>query len=196
MNIVRDWALSYDSSVNLSDLSRINVLRDRRVLTIDILKMNLDSLVPVRVECKGNKGVIDSSTMIYLPTNDDLKRRRKLIVECRHRDHARIVERKMRKTNQSYRRGQTMVKLIEERSNDSEHSIIDDCDRKLLGAVTNGAFQFTRACCKGKGFIAAGGLLTLLKQQMTNKTSKHAQRVLIRMNSSSYYHWASLHFKT
>jgi hypothetical protein len=173
---------------------RFYVIRDRRLLSSDNLQQHLHSLVPVRVSVKGNKGVIDNSTLIYLPTMDDLKNKKKMIVESRHSDRARIEERKMRKAKQSYQRGKIMIKLIEERVNNNEQAIIHDCDRKLLGAVTSGAFQFSRACCTGKGFIATGGLLTLMQQQDQKNKKKQFRRVLVRSTTSPYYHWASLEF--
>ena len=198
-NIVRDWALEYDPSTTVITPYRYYVLRDRRLLSritfsADTLRQHLHSLVPIRVNIKGKKGVIDNTALIYLPTVDDLKNSKKAIVESRHSDRARKEERKMKQANQSYRRGQTMVKFIEQRANNSEQSIIHDCDRKLLGAITSGAFQFSRACCTGKGFIAMGGLLTLLQQEVQKNTSKQCRHVLVRTTTSQYYRWALLEF--
>ncbi len=190
-NIVRDWALEYDPTNPVITPHRFYVLRNRHRLSLETLPQHLHSLVSIRISIKGNKGVIDSTTLIYLPTIDDLKNSKKTIVESRHRDRARTEERKMKKAKQSYKKGQTMVKLIEQRANNNEQAIIHDCDRKLLGAITSGAFQFSQACCTGKGFIAMGGLLTLLKQQ---EQKKQSQRVLVRTTTSQYYSWASLEF--
>jgi hypothetical protein len=171
---------------------RFYVLRNRRLLlsSTDTLRQHLHSLVPVRICIKGNKGVIDNTTLIYLPTIDDLKNSKKIIVESRHCDRARIEERKMKKAKQLYKKGKTMVKLIEEQANNPEQSIIHNCDRKLLGAITSGSFQFSRACCTGKGFIAMGGLLTLLQQN----TKKRSRDVLVRTITSQYYRWALLEY--
>ncbi len=140
--------------------------------------------------------MIDNTTLIYLPTVDDLKNKKKTIVESRHCDRARKEERKMQKEKQSYQRGKTMVKLIEERVNNIEQAIIHDCDRKLLGAITSGAFQFSRACCTGKGFIATGGLITLLQQQQQQQknTKQSSLKVLVRTTTSQYYCWGLLEF--
>ena len=132
--------------------------------------------------------------LIYLPTIDDLKNSKKPIIESRHYDQARKEERKMKKSKQSYQKGKIMIKLIEERINNIEQSIIHDCDRKLLGAITNGSFQFSRACCTGKGFIATGGLLTLLQQQEQKNSKQQSRKVLIRTITSQYYRWALLEF--
>jgi hypothetical protein len=198
-SIVRDWALEYDPSSTVITPHRFYVLRDRRLLSgtsllPDNLRQHLHSLVPLRIIIKGKKGVIDNSTLIYLPTLDDLKNSKRAIIESRHCDRARIEERKMKKAKQPYQRGKTMVKLIEQRVNNKDQPIIHDCDRKLLGAITSGSFQFSQACCTGKGFIAMGGLLTLLQQQQQThkKTKKPFRHVLVRMTASQYYHWASL----
>lgn len=197
-NIVRDWALFCEPSIQIPIPYRFHVLRDRRTPTIEMLKEHLHTLVPVRIECKGRRGVIDHTTLIFLPTTDDLKSVKQEIVESRHVDQARIEERKLKKNEQSFRKGQAMVKLIEDQANNFETSIIDDCDRKLLGAVTSGAFQFLRACCTGKGFIATGALITLLTQQQQKnekqKQQKRLVRVLIRTTTSQYYRWATLQF--
>lgn len=193
--MVRDWALQYDPSSTSPSPYRYDVLRDRRSLSIEILRQHLHTLVPVRVSCKGNKGVMDDSTLIFLPTDKDLTSLgKKSFAESRHSDRARIEERKMLKAKQPYRRGEAMVKLIEERAKNAEQAIIDDCDRKLLGALTSGAFQLSRACCTGKGFITAGGLLTLLQKQPTKHPQQRSRCVLIRTVTSEYYHWASLQF--
>ena len=192
--IVRDWAIQCDPANSTIDASRFDVLRDRHRPSMETLRQHLLSLVPIRLIVKGNKGVIDASALVYLPTDADLKANNKPIVESRHADRARIEERKLKKAKQSYRRGQTMIKLIEERVNDSEQAIIHDCDRKLVGAVTSGAFQFSRACCTGKGFIAAAALLTLLQQQESKSGKKSGLRVLVRTTSSQYYRWGSLEF--
>ena len=195
-NIVRDWALQYDPTITVINPYRFYALRDRRLLSgkpllpSNVQTTSIHSLVPIRVSIKGKKGVIDNSTLIYLPTTDDLKNNKRAIVESRHCDRARTEERKMKKAQQSYKKGKTMIKLIEQRVNNTEQAIIHDCDRQLLGAVTSGAFQFSRACCTGKGFIAMGGLLTLLQQQEGQKMMK--KHVLIRMTTSQYYHWALL----
>lgn len=173
---------------------RFYVLRDRRRLSEDNLRQYLYSLVPIRISTKGRKGVIDNSTLIYLPTVDDLKDNRKTIVESRHSDPARKKERKMKKANESYKKGQTTVQLIEQRVNNHEQSIIHDCDRKLLGAVTSGAFQFSKASCTGKGFIAMGGLIKIFEQQKQKNTKKQSYQVLIRTINSQYYRWATLEF--
>ncbi|UJR20918.1 hypothetical protein I4U23_024027 [Adineta vaga] len=191
--IVRDWATEYDPTHTVIPSHRFYVLRDRQHRSIDSLRQHLHSLVPIRISIKGKKGVIDNTTLIYLPSVDDLKTSQKTIVESRHHDQARIEERKMQKAKQSFRRGQTMVKLMEERSKNNEEGIIHNCDRKLLGAVTSGAFQFSHACCTGKGFIATGGLLTLLQQQQ-QKSKKPSARVIIRTTTSQYYRWALLEF--
>ncbi|CAF0881501.1 unnamed protein product [Rotaria sp. Silwood1] len=194
-NIVHDWTVEYDPSSTVINSHRFYVLRDRHRLSLDNLRQHLHSLVPIRISIKGRKGIIDNTTLIYLPTMDDLKDNKKTIVESRHCDRARIEERKMKKAKQSYQKGKTMVKLIEQRANNSKQAIIHDCDRKLLGAITSGAFQFSKACCTGKGFIAMGGLLTLLQQQQQQKNAKKQfQRVLIRTIKSQYYRWASLEF--
>ncbi len=193
-NIVRDWVLEYNPSNTVIPSHRFYVLRDRRLRSLDVLRQHLYSLVPIRISIKGNKGVIDNTTLIYLPTVDDLKNSKKTIVESRHCDRARKEERKMKKAKQSYQKGKAMVKLIEERVNDSEQAIIHDCDRKLLGAITSGAFQLSRACCTGKGFIAMGGLLTLLQQQEQKNMKKQSRKVLVRMITSQYYRWALLDF--
>jgi hypothetical protein len=193
-SMVRDWALQHDPSSASASPYRYDVLRDRRSLTTEILREHLHTLIPIRLSSRGNKGVMDDSTLIYLPTDKDLTAGKKIIAESRHSDRARIEERKMLKAKQPYRRGEVMVKLIEERAKNAEQAIIDDCDRKLLGALTSGSFQLSRACCTGKGFIAAGGLLTLLQQQPTKKPQQRSRRVLVRTVTSEYYHWASLQF--
>ena len=170
------------------------VLRGRHSFTLEHLQQHLYSLVPIRICTQGKKGVVENTTLIYLPTMDDLKNNKKTIVESRHSDQARIEERKMKKAKQSYRKGKTMIKLIEQRANNSEQSIIYDCDRKLMGAITSGGFQFSRACCTGKGLIAMGALLTLLEQQKQKNTNKRARHVLIRTIRSQHYRWASLEF--
>jgi hypothetical protein len=192
--MVRDWAVEYNPSNTVIPSPRFYVLRDRRCRSLDALRQHLYSLVPIRISIKGKKGVIDDTALIYLPTIDDLKNSKKPIVESRHHDRARKEERKMKKAKQSYQRGKTMVKLIEERVNNNEQAIIHDCDRKLLGAITNGAFQFSRACCTGKGFIAMGGLLTLLQQQEVKTTKQQSRKVLVRTIASQYYRWALLEF--
>ena len=194
-NIVRDWILECEPSTNIVTPVRFDVLRRRRPFSIELLRENLQSLIPIRVTCRGKKGVVDDSTWIYLPTKNDLKQQKNPIVESRHSDQARIEERKMKKGKQSFHKGQTMINLFEERAKNTELSIIHDCDRKLLGAVTYGAFQYSRACCVGKGFIAAGGLIKLLESQTLEKNNKQKSRlVLIRTAASQYYRWASLEF--
>lgn len=168
---------------------RFYVLRDRRLRSLDVLRQHLYSLIPIRITIKGNKGVIDNTALIYLPTVDDLKNSKKSIVESRHCDRARKEERQMKKAKQTYQRGKLMVKLIEERVNNTEQAIIHDCDRKLLGAITSGSFQLSKACCTGKGFIATGGLITLLQQQ-----NQQSRKVLVRTTTSQYYRWALLEF--
>lgn len=190
--IVRDWTVECHPSPTESPPHRLYVLRDRRVRSLDALRQHLNSLVPVRISVKGNKGVIDSTTLIYMPTAADLKNGKKPIIESRHCDRARKEERRMQKAKQAYQRGKTMVRLIEERANDSEQAVIHDCDRKLLGAMTSGAFQFSRACCTGKGFIATGGLISLLQQQEAKNTQ--SRKVLVRTTASQYYHWGTLEF--
>ncbi|CAF4066711.1 unnamed protein product [Rotaria magnacalcarata] len=193
-NIVHDWAMECDPSSTVIDSRRFYVLRDRRHLSLDNFRAHLHSLVPIRISIKGKKGVIDNSTLIYLPSMDDLKDNRKTIVESRHSDQARIEERKMKKAKQSYQKGKTMVKLLEQRANNREQPIIHDCDRKLLGAVTSGAYQFSKACCTGKGFIAMGGLIILSEQQKQKNVKKQSLQVLIRTIKSQYYRSASLEF--
>lgn len=190
-NIVRDWAMQCSASKTTDH--RFDVLRDRRIRSLDALRQHLYSLIPVRIHVKGNKGVIDNTTLIYMPTNADLQNEKKPIVESRHPDRARHEERKLRKAKQAYQRGKTMVRLIEERVNNSDSSIIDDCDRKLLGAITSGSFQFSRACCTGKGFIAVGGLISLLEEQKNSK-QQSIRKVLIRTTASQYYHWGMLEY--
>ena len=194
INIVRDWVLEHDPTTVLANPLRYHVLRDRRALSIDILRQHLHTLIPIRLSSKGNKGIMDDSTLIYLPTDKDLTTEKKIIAEPRHSDRARIEERRMLKAKQPYRRGQLMVKLIEERAQDADQAIIDGCDRKLLGSLTSGAFQLSQACCTGKGFIAAGALLTLLQQQQSKNPQQRSRRVLIRTVTSPCYHWASLQF--
>ena len=192
--IVRDWAMECDPANSGIDASRFDVLRDRRRPSMETLRQHLLSLVPIRLIIKGNKGVIDASALVYLPADGDLRTNSKSIVESRHSDRARIEERKMKKAKQSYHRGQTMIQLIDERVNNGEQPVIHDCDRKLLGAVTSGSFQFSRACCTGKGFIAAGALLTLLQQQESKTRKTSELRVLVRTTASQYYRWGSLEF--
>ena len=182
--------MEYNPSNAISPSSRYYVLRDRSVRSLDVLRQHLYSLVPVRIILKGKKGVIDNNTLIYLPNKDDFKSANKDLIESRHTDRARQEERKLEKAKQSFKRGETMVKLIDERVKDSEKSIIHDCDRKLLGVITNGAFQLSQACCTGKGFIATGGLITLLQQQEQKKFRK----ILIRTTTSQYYRWGLLEF--
>lgn len=191
-NIVRDWAIECKASKTESTEHRFDVLRDRHIRSLDALRQHLYSLIPVRISVKGNKGVIDNTTLIYMPTSMDLQNEKKPIVESRHPDRARQEERKLRKAKQTYQRGKTMVRLIEERVNNSQSSIINDCDRKLLGAMTSGSFQFSRACCTGKGFIAVGGLISLLEEQKNSKQS--FRKVLIRTTTSQYYHWGMLEY--
>lgn len=186
-NIVHDWAVECNASNTGRSEHRFDVLRDRRVRSLDALRQHLYSLIPIRISVKGNRGVIDDTTLIYMPTAVDLENQKKSIVESRHPDRARHEERKLRKAKQAYQRGKTMVRLIEERVNNSEQAIIHDCDRKLLGAITSGSFQLSRACCTGKGFIAVGGLITLLQQQSSRK-------VLIRTTTSQYYRWGMLEY--
>lgn len=193
-NIIRDWVVECDSSNAVINMNRFYVLRDRKGLSLDNLRQHLHSLVPIRIIIKGKKGVIDNTTLIYLPTMDDLKNTRKSIVESRHSDRARIEERKMQKAKQSYQKGKAMVALIKQRTNNSEQAIIHECDRKLLGAITSGAFQFSKACCTGKGFIAMGGLITLLEQQKQNNMKRQCRHVLVRTIKSQYYRWASFEF--
>lgn len=192
--IVRDWALEYNPSNTVIPASRYYVLRDRRVRSLDALRQHLYSLVPVRIIIKGKKGVIDNTTLIYLPNKDDLKNPKKEILETRHSDRARQEERKMQKAKQAYQRGQTMIKLIEERVADSDKPLIHDCERKLLGAISSGAFQLSQACCTGKGFIATGGLITLLQQQEQKNAKQQLRKVLVRTTSSQYYRWGLLEF--
>lgn len=188
--IVHDWAVECNSSSTDRTEHRFDVLRDRRVRSLDALRQHLYSLIPIRISVKGNKGVIDPTSLIYLPTVADLQNQKKPIVESRHSDRARQEERKLRKAKQVYQRGKTMVRLIEERVNNSEQTIIHDCDRKLLGAITSGCFQFSRACCTGKGFIAVGGLISLLEQQ----AQQSSRKVLVRTTTSQYYRWAMLEY--
>ncbi|CAF0843374.1 unnamed protein product [Adineta ricciae] len=190
-NIVRDWAKEHDPTSTSAPSDRFYVLRDRQQHSIDFLRQHLHSLIPIRISTKGNKGVIDDTTLIYLPTKDDLKNSQIPVVEHQHRDQARIEERKMEKAKRPFRRGQTMVKLIEERAKNVEKDIIHECDRKLLGSITSGAFQLSHAYCTGKGFIATAGLLTLLQIQ---EAKKQSVRVLIRTTTSQYYRWALLEF--
>jgi len=86
----------------------------------------------------------------------------------------------MRKAKQSYQQIKTLVKLIEQQVTNSEQTIIHDCDRKCLDVVTNGAFQFSRACCTGNGFNVMGSLLTLFQQQEQTNGTKPFRRILLR----------------
>ena len=120
--------IEYGSSKIMTTHHRFYALRDWYPFSLENLQQHLYSLVSMRLCTQGRKGTIDNTASIYLPTMDDIKNIKTVTVESGNSDKAQIEERKMKKAEQSYGRGRTMIKLIEERANDSEQAIIHDCD--------------------------------------------------------------------